>query len=291
MKTYKGVPIILLLLCCCMHSAAQPGDLWNKPKKAAKVGKQKAQGLTSKVKQYGNHLKTWGMDSTYNHGFSIGGRLNSNGWTGLVSYQQRLGRRQMAIYQLSFSEIKHEKEIKQERRQTAYPELGGSSPFIFGKVNHAYQIQLGYGREFLLLPGVLDGNISVGVRLQGGLSVMALKPYYLRLIYIDYTPDEHARIAEETYTTANAEKFLNAPMIKGKSKWNKGINESDYIPGIYLDGAVTIEPVRNRTFIKSVSLGTNLSIHTREITIMAEQKSYPWSACLYVSLQLGKRWK
>lgn len=291
MKTYKGVRILLLSLSCCTQLDAQPGSLWKEPTKSAKMGKQKAQGFASKVKQFNDHLKKWGLDSSYNHGLSIGGRLNSNGWTGLVSYQRRLSRNLLSVFQLSFSEIKHEKEIKQQRQQNAYPQLGGTSAFIFGKVNNVYQIQMGYGREYLVLPGVLDGNISVGFRIQGGLSITALKPYYLQLLYVDYTPDEHAWIHEEAYSVDNAEKFLNVSSIQGKSQWKKGFDEIGYIPGVYLDAAVTIEPLKNKTFIKTVSLGANFSFHSKDITIMAHQKNYPWSACLYASLQLGKRWR
>src|SRR5690606_27457679 len=89
------------------------------------------------------------------------------------------------VFSLTFSEIKHEKQIKQQR-ENAYPELGNATPFVFGKVNNLYTLQLGHGREQLLLPGVIEDNLSVSMRFSGGFSLAMLKPYYLRLAYPDF---------------------------------------------------------------------------------------------------------
>jgi hypothetical protein len=87
-----------------------------------------------------------------------------------------------SLFQLDFSEVKHEKQVKQQREPIAFLKLGPSSPFVFGKINNVYLLHLGHDREFLLLPGVLEGNIGVSIRVQAGVSLAMLKPYYLKLI-------------------------------------------------------------------------------------------------------------
>jgi len=283
---------LLILLCSCFvkSNAQVPVSLWDNAGNTKHALQKKGRNVYKQVKQLRTHLEQWGMDSAFNYGVAVGPKLNSNGWTAFIVYQKRISRRQTAIWQFSFSEVKHEKEIKQQRENTAYPALGNSSPFIFGKINNVYQLQLGYGREYLLLPGVMEGNLSLGLRVQAGFSLASLKPYYLKLIYEVHNPDERLWVQEEKYSEANAEKFLNTGYILGKSKWKEGFNGTKYIPGFYFDGAVTLEALKNNSFIKTVSLGANLSIHTEALELVAGNKAFPWATNLYVSLALGKKW-
>lgn len=283
--------LILFLLVLATDTLAQTGGIWNNINHGRKAAEKKIRGTGKQLKEFKVHLEKWGLDSNYNHGLSIGVRSNSSGWTGLISYQHRINRIQSHFLQLSFSEIIHEKQIKQQRQNSTYPYLGSSSPFIFGKINKAYQVQLGYGREYLLLPGVLEGNLSVSLRCQSGVSLALMKPYYLKLIYVNYTPDEHAYVLEEKYSETNQDHFLNAGGILGAAKWKQGLREMKYIPGAYLDASIAIEPIKNKTFIKVVSLGANLSVQSKQLEIMADQKAYPWTLCLYAGLSIGKRWK
>jgi len=275
--------IFFLPLCC---SAQQEKGLWSKPQKIKGAYQKKGKKLLA----YKSHLEKWGLDSNYNRGLAIGGQLNATGWTGLLNYQRRMSRTQNAFFQLAFSEIKHEKQIKQQRQNIAYPSLGNSSPFIYGKINNAYQIQLGYGREQLLLPGLLEGNMTISLKYQAGISVLMLKPYYLNLVYEALNPDS-AFVREEKYTNENSELFLKPGNILGAAPWKKGLNEINFSPGAYIDVAICIEPLKNKTFIKTVNLGCNFSIHSKPIEIMALQKAYNWNAALYAGLSLGKRWK
>jgi hypothetical protein len=246
------------------------------------------------VKSWRSHLEQWGMDSSYNHAVAIGGRLNGNGWTGLIYYQHKLNRWQSHFFQLSFSEIKHEKQIKQERANTAFPQLESGLPFVFGKINNLYTIQLGHGREFLLLPGVLNGNINVSLRMQAGIALAMLKPYFLKLAYVTYDSSgnvQTANVQEEKYSKTNADKFLTTGYILGASKWCKGINEITYAPGAFADAAIVIEPQQNKTFIKTVTIGANCAFYSKELTLMADQKAKPYTATVFVGLSLGKRWQ
>jgi len=282
---------VIILFTADRTYSQSSGNLWNNVKGAPQKAHKTLQKGGSRIKKWKDHLQQWGLDANYNHGFAIGAHINSNGWTGLMYYQRRINKQQSHFFQLSLSEIKHEKQIKQQRANTAFPELGGASPFVFGKVNNVYLLQLGHGREFLILPGVLEGNISVSFRAHAGISVAMLKPYYLKLIYVDYNPDAYAYVKEEKYSDKNSEHFLTANAVLGASKWSKGLNEITYVPGGYADAAIVIEPLKSKTFIKTVTLGANFSFHTKQLDIMADQQAFPWQGCLYAGLSLGKRWK
>ncbi len=299
MKIFFSV-VLFLLVGSATPSAAQ-SSVWEEPKKLASTAKKQSAKVTSTYQKWKKHLQEWGLDSSYNHSVSIGARLNTNGWTGTLIYQKPVGSiyerkrgrhaGQSQYFQLSFSEVKHEKEIKQQKENTAFPELGPSSPFIFGKINQLYLLQLGYGREQLILPGVLEGNISVSFRYGGGFSLAMLKPYYLKLINVEYTPDQVVSVQEEKYSSENAELFLKRDNILGASKWSKGVGDIKYVPGAFLEGAFVIVPSKNKTFIQQITLGGQVSVYTRRLTIMAERKSQSFQGALFVGLSLGKRWR
>ena len=59
--------------------------------------------------------------------------------------------------------------MKQQATATSFKELGEATPFVYGKINNLYTLQLGYGQEQVILPGVVEGNMSVGFRWSAGL--------------------------------------------------------------------------------------------------------------------------
>lgn len=284
---YKSILILLLI-----NSSALGQDTWWQQQSKAVSKKTRLNNYT--LKNWKSHLQQWGMDENYNHALAIGGRLNGNGWTGLLYYQRKINRWQSHFFQLSFSEVKDEKQIKQERSNTAWPRLGSGLPYVFGKINNLYTLQLGHGREFLLLPGLLEGNMNISLRLQAGLALAMLKPYYLKLAYVTYDTTgavQTATAREEKYSDQNTEKFLNTGYILGASKWSKGLDEINYAPGGFADAAIVMEPLKNKTLIKTVTIGASFAFYTKDLTVMADQKSAPYTATVFVGLSIGKRWK
>ena len=207
-------------------------SVWDTGKDVKKAAADKTDKTTHKLKDFKKHLQQWGLDSNYNHGFLVGGKANSNGWSGNVYYQIRNSRTRSTLWQLSFSEIKHEKQAKQTGQASAFPQLGSPTPFIFGKINNLYTLQLGFAKEHLLLPAILEGNLSVSFLYGGGFSLAMLKPYYLKLVYVDYaSANDSAYVEQQKYSTANSAKFLNNGSILGAAKWSKGLDDIDYVPG------------------------------------------------------------
>lgn len=274
---------------CLAYTSNAQSSVWNNAKSIKKEKREKA---SNKLKAYKDHLQHWGIDTNYDRGLLIGGKANTNGWSGCVYYLRKRSNKATDIWLLSFSEIKHEKQLKQQGNNKLYPELGNATPYIFGKINNLYTLQIGYGRQKLLLPNVVEGNLSLSIRYSGGLSLAMLKPYYLKLVYIDYSlPNEPAVLKEEKYTEANSETFLNSGKIRGAAHWDKGLDEIDYVPGAFAEFAFVIEPAKNKTFVQAITLGANVSFYSKDLAIMANQQAYPWQACLFAGIALGKRWK
>ena len=281
-----------LIFCFGIITCRAQTSVWNSVNSVKGSAGKSAAGFKNKLKNYKQHLQEWGLDPNYNKELLVGGKVNTNGWSGSIYYLKRKNKLTNGLWQLHFSEIKHEKQIKQQGTNKAFPQLGNAGPYVFGRINNLYTLQLGFGKEKLLLPDVLEGNISVSFRYSGGLSLAMLKPYYLKLIYVDYTqPNNPATLKEEKYSSTNSDHFLNSGDVLAESKWSKGLSDIQYVPGIFAEACFVITPSKSKSFIQVVTLGANIAYYSKKLSIMADQKAYPYQASLFAGLGIGKRWK
>jgi len=286
----KNIELILILMLSC-GPAGRAQQVWEGGKEKLEQVKEKGEKKISRLKQWKQHIAEWGLDPDFNHALSLSGRLNTNGWSAGLCYLHQKSPGNKVLWQLHFSEIRHEKEAKQEQTRDLYPGLGKRTAYIFGKINNAYTLQLAYGREQMLFPALLDGNLSVSLRYSGGPALALLKPYYLNLIYVDYVPEPQAHIQTERYSSGNSDHFLQPGFIRGRGKWSKGLGEIRYCPGLFAELAFVIEPEKPKAFVKAIVIGGNAAFYTSRIEIMTERKAYPYQAAFFVGLTLGKRWR
>ncbi len=285
MRLYSRFASLLVLLVLPLALQAQN---WEPGSKARAKASRAASGL----RKWKAHLQQWGLDSSYNRSLCAGARLNSDGWSGSLTYGRRSGQGSMSLWQLRFSEVKHEKETRQQGSNAQFTGLGSGTPYIFGKRNNLYLLQLGYSRGLELLPAVLDGNTGIGFRYGGGLTLAMLKPYYLQLIYPDYSVSPAtAQVREEPYGDANAERFLNPSMVLGRGRWSEGLDRMRYVPGLYGECAVVITPGGRKAFVQTISLGAQGMLCSARLPLLAEHEGAWYQLRLFAGLDLGKRWK
>lgn len=235
-----------------------------------------------------DQFKYGGTDSLYNQALYIGGRLHTNGWSGQVHYHFQKDNHSQNIVRFQFAEIRHEKEIRQQRQDTVYRSLASYRPYIFGKQYKVYTTQLGYGRQWTIFPSLIQGNISLNASLEAGLSMTLLKPVYLDLLRYDALNQAYA--SSESYNTSNQELFLSRNRILGADKWSKGLSELRCIPGIYINPSVILSPDKPTGVVQQFQIGAQLACYTKAIPVLLHQKNTFWQASFFVGFSLGKRW-
>ena len=285
------ISVCLLLLLSLLSCEVLHAQVWNKGSESLKRTRKKTERQGNRAKAWKDQILQWGLDSNYNYSLAAGAKLTTSGWSGGLVYLKQKKPGNKTVWQLYISEIKHEKEIKQQRNGDDYRELGKFRPFILGKIHYCYTLQLGYGKEQLLFPALLDGNMSVSFRYIIGPSLALMKPVYLNLIYTDYIPEAVSHIQSEQYENLNGEQFLNPGKILGADKWSKGLSEMKFIPGAFAEAAFILEPGRPKAFVKTILIGGQFAFYTQKITIMANRKAYPYQMCFFVGINIGKRWK
>ena len=290
MRSAFLLSVLLPLFFNPKQSRAQQ-SVWEGGREQLTAVKEKGAKQVSKIKQWQKHIREWGLDSNYRHALSLGFRLNTNGWSGGLSYLYYESPGSKVLWQLHFSGLQHEKELKQQRTGNTYSHLARNTAYSLGKINNAYTLQLAYGREQMLFPALIDGNLSLSMRYAAGPALAFLKPYYLNLLYVEYTPEEHTYIQSERFSESNAAKFLNPAYVLGSDKWSKGLGETKFIPGLFAELAIALEPGNPESFVKTITIGGNAAFYTGKIEMMAERKAYRYQACFFVGLAFGKRWK
>lgn len=281
--------LLLALLCASFSVHAQPKDVWrslsDQQQKALKQKEKKTRQLKSRISQ----IREWGLEDTYKHELSLGVNLHTNGLGGHLRYVTHKKGSTQDVWLLRAQSIHHEKEIKQQRKGNTFRELGAFKPYSFGKINTALSIQLGYGKEQLLLPPVINENIAVYGSLTAGASIILQKPVYLNLIYTDGNGVNF--VQSERYEAQNAEHFLNNAQILGADKWVKGLGAAKIIPGLFLEPSLIFVPAKNKSFIQRIYVGGNIAYHLQSVEIMALRKALPFQASFFVGIGFGKRWK
>ncbi len=290
---HPGLRLFLnsFLLMLLAQAAAAQQSVWEGGKEKMTAFKEKGAKQAGKIEQWKKHIREWGLDPEYNHALSIGLRLNTNGWSGGAYYLKQTAAGKKTIWQLHFSGLVHEKEIKQQRTGTTYNYLTKNTAYSLGKINNAYTLQLGYGQEQMLFPALLDGNLSLSLRYAAGPALALLKPYYLKLLYVEYTPEERAYMQVERFSPDNAAHFLNPAYVLGSEKWSKGLGETRFLPGLFAELAIALEPEKPKSFVKTITIGGNAAFYSAKVALMAERKAYPYQASFFVGLAFGKRWK
>gem|GEM_PF-389727 len=290
MKSFLYVLFSLFVLLPSKSLQAQV-SVWQESQSKMKSLKQKKDKQQSHLREWKNYIEKEAATSDYHYALSVGARLNTNGWSGGLYFLKQKDAGKQILWELHVSEIKHEKETKQENTKTVFKNLGKGRPYIFGKSNSVYTLQLGYGRQQLLFPALLDGNLSVSLRYATGPGLAFLKPYYLELIYIKPGTADEVELRSEKYSADNARRFLEAGNIHGADKWGKGLGETKIIPGLFGELAFVLEPDKPKTFIQTITFGGKAAIYTKPLEIMADRKAYRYQLSLFVGLAIGGRWK
>lgn len=286
--SFFGLFFILLLFEGSLNAQQ---SVWEGGKEKMMQVQEKGQKKVSKIKQWKKHIQEWGLDPNYSYALSIGARLNTNGWSGGVYYLNQKSAGRKTLWQLHFSGLVHEKEVKQQRSSKTYNSLAKNTPYSLGKISNVYSLQIGYGGEQMLFPALLDGNLSLGVRYAAGPALALLKPYYLNLLYVEYSPEEKNYVQSERFSPEHADQFLNPAYVLGKDKWSKGIGETRFVPGLFAELAIVLEPEKPKSFVKAITIGGNAAFYSSKIEMMADRKAYPYQASFFVGLAFGKRWK
>ncbi len=209
--------------------------------------------------------------------FGIQGRTNGYG----IFYE--LGRmktnRKTNLYRVDLTEIKHQKEEK-------LPSGGGlvfGNPFIYGKINNFYQLNLGFGQQYMLGQKGNKNGVALCAVFEGGLALGLLRPYYIEVE--DPTGGENKVIK---YSKKDSALFLGTTIVGGGG-FGKGWSEMKVKPGAFAKSALRFDYGRFNEVVSGIEVGLSVEFFGEKIPIMVDQKNKQIFFQGYVAILFGRR--
>ncbi len=208
---------------------------------------------------------------------SFGISLNTDGIGFGYRGAKRIDFRNKRLFEIDFGTLRHSKEYKISNINTT----GGN--YVFGKLNSAFYLRGGIGRQHELYKKADLGGIAIRYFYSAGPVLCIYKPIYYRVLYLSpYAPNEYI-IKEEKFSSSIA-----LPQdIYGRASFTKGLDEIKVLPGLYAKGGFNFEYSKKDKVIHALEAGLQINAFPREVPIMANTSNKAVFFSFFVSYRFG----
>lgn len=180
--------------------------------------------------------------------------------------------------------LEHPREQKIHR--SFHQSNGLFNSYTYGKQHSLWNIRAGRGLVHYFSEKARTKGIAIGLRLEGGLILGLLKPYYIKILKnvdgVFYV--EHIRYDEE-----HKELFLNQSLIIGASPFRKGLGELRIRPGAYGRVSVSFDPGAYDRLVRALNIGFCFDVYPGSVPIMVSEKNPFFFPNFFINLQIGSR--
>ncbi|HRW62295.1 MAG TPA: hypothetical protein P5132_02350 [Bacteroidales bacterium] len=212
----------------------------------------------------------------YRNEKTLGINLFTNGWGLGYRYGDRVNYFEKKLYEVDLSLIKHSKEVKSTSSFIT------SESIIFGKLNYAFDLRAGYGKQNEIYSKRSPGSVAVRSFYSFGPSVAILKPIYYKILYP--LNDSVYGVREEKFNPD----IHTSGDISGKASFFKGFDELKFIPGAYIKLGVNFEFSQSEFLIHAIEAGAMFTAYLKNLDIMAVDDNQQYFLVLFASYRFGK---
>ena len=206
----------------------------------------------------------------------FGVQLRTNGYGFFYEIGRMKSQRNTSIYSIGFSEIKHRKEDKSPNTGFVF-----GNPYVYGKINNFYQLQLGFGQQHILGQKGNKNGVAVSMLYSCGLSLGLLRPYY-----IDVEDNGNSRSIK--YTQQDSALFVDGPIFGG-SGIGKGWGELKIKPGAFARTALRFDYGRFNEVVSGIEVGLSVEFYSSKIPILLFQDDKQLYFQGHIAILFGRR--
>jgi hypothetical protein len=182
------------------------------------------------------------------------------------------------LYSLEFNEIKHPKEDKLPNGTGGF---SFGNPYVYGKINNFYSLQLGFGNQRILGQKGNKNGVAVSLVYKGGLSIGLLRPYYIQI-------DDNGESRTIKYSQEN-DSLFKFGFILGGGGLGKGWGEMKMKPGAFAKTALRFDFGRFNEVVSGVEVGVSAEFYSARIPIMLLQKDKQFFYQGHIAIMFGHR--
>ena len=212
---------------------------------------------------------------------SAGGGLHNAGWYFTSRFGIEKSGKTNRIYEFDISKIKSPREYKYSN-----PGIPSPKPYIYGKQYDFFACRFGTGFQKLIFDKSEVNGLEIRYQISGGLSLAALKPVYLDILYV--TSGQNPQLYTETERYDPARHYPDN--IYGGAGFLKGFNEMEIKPGLYGKFAMVFDWAKYQEDISHLEAGISIDAFPKEIPLMANQFNKNIFISFFIGFQLGQRW-
>jgi hypothetical protein len=203
--------------------------------------------------------------------------IHSQGWGVNYRRAKMLTVNSKRFWDFDFVTVFHPKEVP-----TINQDLPNAKTYIYGKLNEAYFLRAGIGREKIMYDKEERKGIQVRYNYSAGLSMAITKPIYLDV----YSADQNGDTLEK-FDPSNP---LDPTTIIGRGSFTYGLSEMQIHPGLYYKMGLSFQQANENLNFYILETGFALDAFPKPIPIMANTSNNRLFLTFYLNVMIGKRW-
>ncbi len=172
----------------------------------------------------------------------------------------------------------------------ANPNYQDSKPYFFGKLNFAYILRGGYGRQNVIFGKGERSGVEVRYNYYGGLSLGITKPVYLEIIVDNPFEPGQKTTDIRAYDPNDPDQQNQEENILGPGPYFQGLDALTFYPGIYGKFALSFEYSGWQQKVTALETGVVIDAYAKKLPIMANDNNRSVFVNFYVSLLWGAKW-
>jgi hypothetical protein len=182
------------------------------------------------------------------------------------------------FWDFDFETVLHPKEVS-----TVNPDIPNAKSYVYGKMNDAYFLRAGIGKEKIMYDREEKKGIQIRYNYSGGFSFAITKPIYFDIV----APDN---VAGDTLVKFDPSNPLDPTTIIGRASFFTGLGEMQIQPGLYYKMGVSFMQVNQSNNFYVLETGFAIDGFRNPVPIMANTPNNRFFLTFYINLMLGKRW-
>ncbi len=203
--------------------------------------------------------------------------LHTQGWGFNYRRAKSLTVNTKRFWDFDFVTVFHPKEVS-----TINSTQPDAKSYIYGKMNDAYFLRMGIGREKIMYDREDRKGIQVRYNVSGGLNLCVTKP-----IYVDVWTPENPGGDLQKFDPSNPQ---DPGLIIGKAAFTYGMDELQFHPGLYYKMGLSFQQSNENLNFYVLETGFVFDAFPKEIPIMINTTNNKFYLSFYVNIMLGKRW-
>jgi hypothetical protein len=266
----KKLLIITLLFTLGSSLFAQESETKKSKKDARKEEKKKK--INDLIRQDEEGVLVYSKQSIF------GLQLRTNGYGLFYERGKMKSQRNTMIYSLEFNEIKNPKEDKLPNGTGGF---SFGNPYVYGKVNNFYSLQLGFGQQRILGQKGNKNGVAVSLVYKGGLTMGLLRPYYIEV-------EENGSTVTIKHSS-ETDSLFKFGFILGGGGLGKGWGEMKMKPGGFAKTALRFDFGRFNEVVSGIEVGVSAEFYSAKIPIMLYQKDKQLFYQGHIAIMFGHR--